>query len=215
MDIDQLKAAKLKLRSEMRRKRDSLPETYRENASLEVAEHIINWLRQRNKSSNSLTVMAYLATRSELDISRVMEWCWNNDINVTVPLTNPKEKTMKLYELDSWEQLRPGAYQILEPDPLLAKPFQFSPHIIFVPGISFDLQGGRMGYGGGYYDRFAEELDRLNQATSRSSDYSRADLASDWLGICYEQQLVKNLPIEQHDITMNAIVTERGIYNIS
>ena len=65
---------------------------------------------------------------------------------------------------------------------------------ILVPGLAFDAQGGRLGRGGGFYDRFLEVAD----ATVRR------------IGVCFACQLVDRVPVEAHDVRLDAIVTEDG-----
>lgn len=68
---------------------------------------------------------------------------------------------------------------------------------VIVPGVAFDHSGGRLGYGGGYYDRFLPKL--------------RPDTVK--IGVAYELQLIKQIPVEEHDVHLDRIVTETGIYN--
>lgn len=71
---------------------------------------------------------------------------------------------------------------------------------MLLPGIVFDKKGGRIGYGGGYYDRYLQEL----EAAGREQPYL--------VGICFHRQLWKGrLPMEEWDRRMDCIVTEKGI----
>ncbi len=95
----------------------------------------------------------------------------------------------------SREDLRPGAFGILEPvgsDLIAASNLD----LILVPGVAFDRTGHRLGFGKGFYDRI---LHNTNLQGRR-------------LGLCFELQLVDRLPAESHDIHMNLIVTEKNIY---
>ena len=82
------------------------------------------------------------------------------------------------------DELVPGAYGILEPDPNKAKrcDASFIPDVVIVPGLAFDLQGGRLGYGGGYYDRFNERLHQLAAYEDKQVPL--------WIGAGYESQLL-------------------------
>ncbi len=86
--------------------------------------------------------------------------------------------------------LKPGAYGILEPQGPQVPDKDLG--LIVVPGLAFDRQGGRLGYGGGYYDK----------VLARNS--TRA------LGFGYQWQMVEQVPTEDHDITLPAIVTPSG-----
>ena len=67
-----------------------------------------------------------------------------------------------------------------------------------VPGLAFTLAGGRLGYGGGYYDRWFEQQPRCQR-----------------IAICYENQILDSVPTEAHDIPMHTIVTETRVYECS
>ncbi|MOA35167.1 5-formyltetrahydrofolate cyclo-ligase family protein [compost metagenome] len=76
------------------------------------------------------------------------------------------------------------------------------PEVVFVPGLAFDRQGGRLGYGGGYYDRFAARLSMQDGTAQQML----------WLGAAFEKQLIAHVPLERHDLKMNGIVTELAVY---
>jgi len=69
------------------------------------------------------------------------------------------------------------------------------PDVVIVPGLAFTATGDRLGQGGGWYDRFLSEV--------------RSDCAS--IGVCFAEQLVDALPVESHDVTMDHVVTDRGV----
>lgn len=90
--------------------------------------------------------------------------------------------------------LTPGAYGILEPQPSFPEIAPSELDLAIVPGVAFDRQGGRLGYGGGYYDRLLPSLDCLV------------------VGLCYGFQLFDTpLPLEAHDVRVGAICTEAGL----
>ena len=91
------------------------------------------------------------------------------------------------------EDLQPGKFGILEPAADAAEARKEF-HLILVPGLAFDLRGGRLGRGKGYYDRFL--------AGSRGLR----------MGICFEDQIVDNVPSEAHDLRMDFVVTPSAIY---
>lgn len=67
--------------------------------------------------------------------------------------------------------------------------------LVIVPGIAFDLDGHRIGYGGGWYDRFSE---KVSPGTA-------------FIGVAFEEQIVKAIPRQPHDIKLDAIVTESRV----
>ncbi|MNJ62482.1 5-formyltetrahydrofolate cyclo-ligase family protein [compost metagenome] len=148
--------------------------------------------------------MTYVPFRSELDLSGLMEWGWRTGRAIIVPRCKADDFSMSLYYLRSWDELAPGAYGIREPDPEAAVPVErgLVPEVVFVPGLAFDRRGGRLGYGGGYYDRFAASL--------RMQDGTAPQML--WIGAAFEKQLIADVPLELHDLKMNGIVTEVAVY---
>ena len=70
--------------------------------------------------------------------------------------------------------------------------------LVLVPGAGFDRQGGRMGMGNGYYDRFLKKLSPSN-----------------YIGVAWEAQIMKNpIPMERYDQRMPSIVTEQGVIHV-
>jgi len=119
---------------------------------------------------------------------------------VAVPYTDVKRKALLPFRINNPEQdLRPGYCAIPEPDPDRAIPV--SPekiNIAVLPGSVFDLYGGRLGYGGGYYDRFL-----VNDAPQALR-----------IGFAFEQQLVDRVPLEPHDQPLDILITEKQIVKI-
>ena len=69
------------------------------------------------------------------------------------------------------------------------------PDVVIVPGLAFTATGDRLGHGGGWYDRFLAGV--------------RADCTA--IGVCFAEQIVESLPVEAHDVTMDHVVTDRGV----
>ncbi len=104
------------------------------------------------------------------------------------------ERRLEFIEVQNLEDLRKGAFGIKEP--IKEKPSPVSElDLLVVPGVVFDVQGGRLGYGQGFYDRV------LQKQTKKLI----------LIGLCYEIQLVTFLPKENHDVLMDGVVTERRL----
>lgn len=94
------------------------------------------------------------------------------------------------------DDLVPGNFGVLEPTgSQLMSPADLD--MVVVPGVGFDRQGGRLGYGKGFYDRAVQSSRRPGCL----------------VGLCFELQLVEQLPAESHDVNMNMIITEKGRYD--
>jgi 5-formyltetrahydrofolate cyclo-ligase len=93
--------------------------------------------------------------------------------------------------------LVPGALGVLEPAPDAARlePSGRERTLVLVPGLLFDVEGGRLGRGGGYYDRFLSRIRQLPRVSV--------------VGLCYDEQLVESLPRDPWDERVDAVVTQR------
>lgn len=191
---------KQNFRSRQAKRRDELPTERRAVWSVAACRHMASFLDHRAVES----LMAYIPFRSELDLSALIEWGWARDKDIIIPRCVVADRSMTLHRLRSWDQLASGAYGIKEPNPDLSPALALNaiPKVIIVPGLAFDLKGGRLGYGGGYYDRFAAAC---------KSDHAH-DQPMIWIGAAFEEQLVDEVPLEVHDVRMDGIVTEKGVY---
>lgn len=109
---------------------------------------------------------------------------------------------MELVAARSWAELEPGTFGIAEPtgeEIVDAADLD----VILLPGVAFDRRGGRLGFGGGYYDR---ALERVRAADARGKKIPFL------VGVGYHWQLLdEHLPVEDHDVRVDAVVTDRGI----
>ena len=134
------------------------------------------------------TIMAYCATPPEPDITPVLEGILGQGKTLLLPRCE-EDGVMTARVIDDLAELKPGAFGILEPPP---DSIVFPPEyidLILVPGLAFDRKCRRLGRGKGYYDRFIS-----GQRT---------------MGIC--SCLLPEIPVEEHDKPMDAVMTENEI----
>lgn len=118
-------------------------------------------------------------------------------VGKTVYFPRVVEDGLEFVEVEEFSQMRPGAYKILEPrGTSVCCPRDID--IMAVPGAAFDLQGGRLGYGQGYYDRAL----------------FRGGRPSFLVGLCFDFQFTETLPVEEHDIRMDAVISEERFIEI-
>ena len=146
------------------------------------------------------TLFIYVNFRSELETLELINRCLGQGIRVAVPLVEAATYSMIPFLIqDPEKDLVPGYYDIPEPDP--QKCLRVTGREIdaaVIPGSVFDINGGRLGYGGGYYDRFL-----VNDAPQAKR-----------IGLAFEMQIVENVPVEPHDQPLDILVTEKRIVNI-
>lgn len=136
---------------------------------------------------NAKNVMIYLPTGTEVDTSLLLSLCRKTGKKVFAPRVVNNE-IMEAALIDE-RAFQKGAFGIWEP---LGKPAD-SLDLIFVPGVVFDKNRNRIGYGRGYYDRFLRNMDSVT------------------VGLAFSCQIVPILPADAHDIKMDIVITEEGI----
>ncbi|MFZ5762882.1 MAG: 5-formyltetrahydrofolate cyclo-ligase [Thermodesulfobacteriota bacterium] len=182
------------LRKRILMARDALAPELRHARSEAICERL--W--QIPAVATAKVVMIYVSFRSEVETGPFIAECLRQGIAVAVPRTESKARRLAVHRLaDPERDLVPGYCGILEPDPATAE--RIDPgtiEVVIVPGSVFDRSGGRLGYGGGYYDRFlADEAPRALR-----------------VGVAYEMQVVDKVPVLAHDMRLHRLVTEAETY---
>lgn len=136
------------------------------------------------------TVLLYASFRSEVSTDMLFEGLSALGIQTAFPLCH-KGGIMTFHLVKDSTQLRAGAYGIREPDISLPQPLLTERTVCIVPGLAFTEAGGRLGYGGGFYDRFL---------TAHPEVYTAA--------AAYDGQITPELPLEEHDIILRSIYTD-------
>lgn len=176
------------LRSTMTARRNSLSKSYIQSAS----DQIFNRIRHHDIYKYSDCIFSYVSFRSEVDT-----WNFNKQVLadgkiLAIPRVISK-KHMEFYRIQDLSQLNKGYMGIYEPD-LSCKSMTHTRYtgLMIIPGLAFDRKFGRLGYGGGFYDRYLIK-------------YSKDSYCC---GVAFDCQLTEHVPREPHDILMNYIVTE-------
>ncbi|SDF89356.1 5-formyltetrahydrofolate cyclo-ligase [Desulfovibrio legallii] len=147
------------------------------------------------------SVALYVGVKNEAPTDLLLEAAWTAGRTLWLPRVRPDAPGyMDFVVCPEPAALRPGPFGLREPDPALpglgpdALGTAFAPDLIVLPGLAFDRRGGRLGYGGGYYDRFL-----------------RRRPACPLLGLCFSFQVADALPLDPWDQRANYLCTERGL----
>jgi 5-formyltetrahydrofolate cyclo-ligase len=142
----------------------------------------------------SQTLMAYLALAQEVQTWRLIEAARQQHKRIVVPVIEGNTLLAVELPIDK-AQLQRGAYGIFEPccKQTVVRPEEID--FVLVPGLAFDRQGGRVGFGRGYYDRFLCQL----PVTAR------------YCGLAFTMQVISHVPRLPYDICMHYVATEEGI----
>lgn len=135
------------------------------------------------------TVMAYLAIRNEIDVRGLFDLL--PDIRWTLPRVDGRRMAVHFYNP---RRLLRHRFGMLEPAPDQPTVTPDEIDVVLVPGVAFDRQGGRLGYGGGYYDRFLPRTRALR------------------IGVSHSACLIDELPCEAHDARMEWVVTPSELF---
>ena len=176
--------SKSQLRLEQRARRDFLPDI-----SGQIGVALLPWL----EASGAKTVLAYIAFGSEISLGGLTEQLPQIRF-LTTRVQAKKNLTLHDFALAS----NPNAYGILEPpaDSPVVSPALVD--IALIPGLAFTRAGGRLGYGGGFYDRLLPQL--------------RPDCAL--VGVTRAELLLEALPLEPHDVLMTHLILESGVWSV-
>ncbi|HBL50080.1 MAG TPA: 5-formyltetrahydrofolate cyclo-ligase [Firmicutes bacterium] len=134
----------------------------------------------------------YYPTKNEVDVRPLVENLWRRQKIVLFPRICPDTNLMEFRQVHSFADFTAGPFKLLEPDS--SCPIWASEQIeaVIVPGVAFDLQGYRIGFGGGYYDRF---LPLVQSGAVK-------------IAPVFEFQIVDELPHEAHDQKVDWLVSE-------
>ena len=132
-----------------RRKTYTLPEL------AELSGRITDQILKTDEYRRSETVFAYMDLPGEVQTGALIRHCLKDGKRVAVPVVRNSE--MNFYEIRDFDHLRIGAMSIREPDPAFSACLDGEEKaLMFMPGVAFDRNRNRIGYGGGYYDRYLQ-----------------------------------------------------------
>lgn len=194
-NIDEVLHLKRQLRAEASARRANQPEVDR------LSRQIFERMTALPEYSRARTLMTYLDVRSEVRTRWFLPTAWAEDKQVVIPYCDNGD--IELFRLKAVDELAPGTMGVLEPkhelrhrDDRKVDPAELD--LVIMPGLAFDRQGGRLGYGKGYYDRFLHQI--------------RVDATK--LAVCFECQLFPEIPVTDHDVRMDMLITEKRIYHV-
>jgi 5-formyltetrahydrofolate cyclo-ligase len=172
---------------------------WRDQLSMEevkrVSDAICTTLLSMDAYRDASILMAYAAFRKEVGLRKLVEQAWADGKTVLFPKVNRERKEIEAYYIQSYNDLHPGVWGILEPNEHQRQWTGVPPiDIIYMPGLAFDREGHRLGYGGGYYDRW---IDKLHSPLPQL------------IAVAHSEQMMDSVPYEAHDALVDKIVTEK------
>jgi len=187
---------KADLRKEFLKKRDALRPDELARASSLVRQRIF----QHPKWKSCSTILCYVSFSSEVETHALIQEALRFKKRVLVPVHDPATKDTPLSELRRFADLGASHRGVLQVQPefrRLADPAAVE--LALIPGIAFDRRGGRIGFGGGYFDRLLPSMPKAFR-----------------IGLAFSAQVSTIfLPLEGHDVRMHALITEKEIIQVS
>ena len=183
-----MKAIKQELRARFKPLRRAIPA----ERKAEYDKAILERIRALPCYQRAACLLCYVSLPDEVDTFALIRSALADGKMVCVPVSLEETHTVDFYEIHSPEELEPGTYGVLEPVTEKAKKIISFPRptVCLVPGLVFDKEGYRLGYGKGYYDRFLQRFGGVK------------------IGVCYSEMSVDLLPHGYHDRPVDWLIHE-------
>ena len=187
-----LNAVKEDIRRSLLKRRRSLPKEELKQVSCVINTHLINEIQNRDLKK----ILVYQSIDNEPSIEQTTELAWQKDIEVYIPKVISKEKIIinRLTKNSSYSKNKFGIKESNDSDTVELNKIDLA----VLPLVGIDRNGFRLGYGGGYYDRF------FNQG----SELSRKPFI---IGTGYAFQILEFSFAEGHDLKYDSVITEKGV----
>ena len=146
----------------------------------------------KKKKYNLRIVGGYYPTNYEIDDLKILNFFFKKGSTISLPKIKKKNQ-MEFYKWYKNEPLLINKYGIPEP----GSDYRIYPDILFVPLVAFDKKLNRLGYGGGYYDRYIQKISKIKKIVK--------------VGIAFSFQKLKTIPVNKYDKKLDIIITEKDI----
>ena len=154
------------------------------------SDKFFSFLRSNTYNLNNLG--GYYPTNFEIDDLEILRLLEKKNYKISLPIIK-KNNQMDFFKWSRNDPLKINKYGI--PEPVSSKIFY--PDILLVPLVGYDNYFNRLGYGGGFYDRYIEKIEKIKKVIK--------------IGLAFSYQKIKNLPVNQYDKKLDFIITEKEI----
>ena len=180
--------SKKDIRSEVKKhRREASAEQLLRNSHL-ICEQFL----QTPEYQEAEVIFAYMDCKNEVETREVIEQCWKDKKTVAVPKVFGEH--MKYYVISSFRDLEEGYFGIQEPKYEQLQEIVCEDGLMILPGVAFDVERHRVGYGGGFYDRYLENHPNMKK-----------------IAFAFEFQIYDKVPFEAFDRQPEKIITEKRI----
>lgn len=185
-----LQLEKDKIRKEILGKRNNLSTEEVEKKSDLIIENLGKFIK------NAENIMIFMDMKNEVKITKLMKLYPEKSFFIS-KITDSKNREMKINRYNENELVlhKFGYYESSSSDFYNENILD----IVIVPAVVFDLEKNRIGFGGGYYDTFLKKIRGGNKKVL-------------FIGICYDFQIIEKVPVEEHDVVLDFVVSESRIF---
>lgn len=177
---------KQQIRADLKKKRNALSKEQTREFSRRICETLFAYILSEEQE----VIYCYYPLGNEVDLLWLAESLLRIGKQVAFPRTNGTD--MEFYPVKSLDGFQKGAFGIMEP--VGECPLKEEKPLVLVPGLGFDIEGNRMGYGKGFYDRYFARFP-----------------ASRKVGVAYNIQMTEEIPKDEYDIPMDFVITEEVV----
>jgi len=151
---------------------------------------VYNLLKSQNYNLKNLG--GYYPTNYEIDDLNILEFFEKKNYNILLPSIK-KNNQMEFFKWTTYDPLKINKYGI--PEPVLSK--LYIPDILLIPLVAYDKDLNRLGYGGGFYDRYIEKIENIKKILK--------------IGLAFSYQKIKSIPTNKYDKKLDFIITEKEV----
>ena len=164
--------------------------------SIDFQSNILNNIKPFIEEIENEYIGTYISFRDELDTKKLNQYLLERELNLALPAIDFQTKEINFFMYNKNTELVENKFSILEPENKVEVIF---PKIIFIPLLGYTKSGFRLGYGGGYYDKYLSK--------NGIGDVKK-------IGIAFSFQEVEEIPVEDHDERLDWILTEKHLYKV-
>ena len=164
--------------------------------SIDFQCNILNNIKPLIEEIENEYIGTYISFRDELDTKKLNQYLLQRELNLALPVIDFKTKEINFFIYQKDTELIENKFSILEPK---NKDKVIFPKIILIPLLGYSKSGFRLGYGGGYYDKYLSK--------NGIGDVKK-------IGIAFSFQEVEEIPVEDHDERLDWILTEKHLYKV-
>ncbi len=187
MSVKNIKQRKLQIRNVCKKYRNNLPAEKKQQFDLILQEKFL----QTEEYKNADVLLAFVSKDIEINTNMIINQALADGKTLVLPKCK-EENLMDFYIVDDLANLKEGYYGLLEPDSTKCQLLQSTDNsVCLVPGLAFDREGYRIGFGKGYYDRFLLDFKGVT------------------VGMCYTKCVEENLPRGYYDRPIDILITEK------